>query len=70
MKRQQVISSNIASVGYDPPTRTLEVEFKGGDVWQYSGVAPGDHELFISAQSIGSHFHRHIKPYFIGRKVT
>src|SRR3990172_580214 len=29
MNRTTVTSSNIASVGYDPATQTLEVEFKG-----------------------------------------
>lgn len=43
MNRLPVESSNIASVGYDSDTRTLEVEFRGGKtkpsrIYQYYDV--------------------------------
>lgn len=40
MKRQSVSSSNLRSVGYDPETKTLEVEFQNGSVYQYFNVPP------------------------------
>ena len=39
MERQNVESSLAISVGYDPATSTLEIEFKtSGAVWQYYDV--------------------------------
>ena len=35
MMRIPVASSNVATVGYDEATNTLEVEFKDGSVYQY-----------------------------------
>lgn len=64
MKRELVQSSNIASIGYDAVRQILEVQFKGGLLWQYSEVAPEEHRALMSAPSIGSHFMKHIR----GRK--
>jgi hypothetical protein len=38
MHRQPVISSNLASVCYDSKSKTLEIEFLNGSVYQYSNV--------------------------------
>ncbi len=38
MQREPVISISIASVGYDPATRVLEVEYKNGQIRQYPEV--------------------------------
>ena len=38
MKRSRVESSSIAAVGYDLADSTLEVEFRSGAVYLYSGV--------------------------------
>ena len=38
MNRTPVNSSNVSSVGYDPTSLTLEVEFHGGAVYQYFDV--------------------------------
>ncbi len=38
MNRVAVQSSNVASVGYDASSSTLEVAFHGGGVYQYFGV--------------------------------
>ena len=43
MKRTSVKSSNILSVGHDPETNTLEIEFKGGGVYSYDGVSAAKH---------------------------
>lgn len=61
MTRQPVISSNIKSVGHDPETNTLEVEFKDGGVYSFGNVDSDKHQSMMSAQSVGSHFHKHIK---------
>ena len=38
MTREPVSSSNLADVGYDPATQTLEVGFKNGRIYQYFDV--------------------------------
>lgn len=69
MNRTPVRSSNIRSVGYDPASGTLEVEFNSGGVYQYSGVAETIYQGFMRAASKGSYFHDHIKGRYPDRKV-
>jgi hypothetical protein len=69
MTRHSVNSSNIASIGHDPNTQELEVEFKSGQVYRYTGVSAADHRELMNAGSIGQHFHRRIKSSFPGSKV-
>lgn len=71
MTRQPVKSSQLAAIGYDPISQTLEVEFtptkkqtaagEPGSIYQYSDVAPGDAARLTEAESIGSHFIKVIK---------
>jgi hypothetical protein len=49
------------SVGYDPASRTLEVEFHSRGVYQYSGVPENVYQELMRAASKGSYFHDHIK---------
>lgn len=69
MNRNPVHSSNILSVGYDPASRTLEVEFHSGGVYQYSGVPETVYQGFMRAASKGSYFHDHIKERYHFRQV-
>lgn len=64
MTRTPVKSSNLKSVGYDPATRTLEVEFHSGDVHQFENVAADHHKQLLSARSPGGYFHAHIRGKF------
>lgn len=61
MKRQNVSSSNLASVGYDPQSQTLEIEFNNGGVYQYYSVPPSINSGLMNASSHGSYFDRNIK---------
>lgn len=61
MKRVSVQSSNISSVGYDPATSTLEIEFHHGGVYQYYGVPRRVYMGLMKAESKGSYFYQHIK---------
>jgi KTSC domain-containing protein len=49
--REAVVSSNAKTVGYDPATSTLEVEFHNGAIWQYAPVHP---EAFADAMEEGA----------------
>jgi hypothetical protein len=59
--RTPVTSSNLRSVGYDPSTRTLEIEFHKTGVYEYSGVPQFVYDGLMSAGSHGTYFDRHIK---------
>lgn len=64
MKRVRVKSSNIASVGYDAEALSLEVEFIGGAVYRYAGVSAKMHSALMGAESIGTSFHKLVRPNF------
>jgi KTSC domain len=64
MERQPVSSSNLASVGYDPNSEALEVEFKNGRIYQYLNVPQSVYEALISAPSVGAFFNANIKNQF------
>lgn len=66
---QDVKSSQIHSIGHDPETNTLAIRFldwktKGpSSLYHYQNFTAADFEAFSGAESIGSHFGKHIKPY-------
>ena len=61
MDRRPVQSSNLSSIGYDPSTQTLEIEFKGGGVYTYHDVDQAKADALLNAESVGKHFHAHIR---------
>lgn len=61
MYRKSVDSSNLVSVGYDPTSRVLEIEFKGGSVYQYYQVPESVYRGLMSADSHGKYFDQEIK---------
>lgn len=61
MQRQPVSSSNIASVGYNPATETLEVEFHNGSVYHYFEVPQVIFDGLMSAPSHGVFLNANIK---------
>lgn len=69
MERQNVSSSNIASIGYDADNSILEIEFNNGGIYQYSGVPEGVYNGLISAGSHGTYFHNHIKDIYSFHKI-
>lgn len=56
MKRHQVESSVISSVGYEPDTAVLEIEFLGGGTYRYYAVPPSAYRALIDADSKGRTF--------------
>ena len=69
MERISVSSSNIATVGYDQKSSTLEIAFHSGGVYQYHGVPQDIYTGFIGAASHGSYFHDHIRSVYPYKKV-
>lgn len=64
MKREPSESSNIASVGYDRDTKTLEVEFRSGKVYRYADVPHAVFEEFRVGGYRGGHFHKNIRSLY------
>jgi hypothetical protein len=63
MDRLPVESSSLLSVGYDPATETLEIEFKGG-VYQYYNVPQVTYDGLMQAPSVGKYFYAFIRHDF------
>lgn len=61
MDRERVVSSDLASVGYDESSQILEVEFTNGAVYEYLRVPPGIHASLMSAPSHGRFFNEYVK---------
>jgi hypothetical protein len=61
MRRRPVSSTSVASVGYDNATRTLEIEFKTGRVYQYHGVEADIFEQLTNAPSKGRFMNAYIR---------
>ena len=61
MDRKYVTSSNIASIGYDSISQTLEVEFLNGSIYQYYDVPEALYEGLMSADSHGKFLAEYIK---------
>jgi DNA helicase HerA-like ATPase len=63
MERDPVVSSTLLSVGYEPTSGTLEVEFKSG-VYQYYNVPEPIYQQLMEAGSKGQFLHVYIKPAY------
>lgn len=61
MEREPVVSSNLVSVGYDPTSETLEVEFMKTGVYHYLNVPEFMWERLMAADSVGRFFNAEIK---------
>lgn len=70
MNRIPVSSSDLHSVGYDPETKVLEIEFHSGGIYQYSNIPETIFEQLMSAPSHGKFFHAHIKNVYAHRRVN
>jgi hypothetical protein len=72
---RQVVSSNVESVAYDEPSRTLEVKFlaKQGHpsvTYAYYGVSPYVFSDMLDAPSKGKFVHQHLTPKYSFRRVS
>jgi hypothetical protein len=70
MDRDPVDSSMIASIGYDQPSSTMEIEFRSdGQVWQYFDVPEITYNEIRAAGSLGKAFHVLVKHQFRESRV-
>ncbi len=61
MKRTAVESSNLASVGYDEKSKTLEIQFNHGGIYEYYDVEKEIYEALMNAESHGRYFYYNIR---------
>ena len=59
----------IMSVGFDPSSCVLEVEFKNGAVWQYYDFSESQWYEFQGSESKGKYFNKHIRDKFQGNQI-
>ena len=70
MERQYIDSSMISSIGYDPATCILEIEFKSdGAVWDYPNFPESLWYEFLYSDSKGKFFHQNIRGQYNEYKV-
>jgi hypothetical protein len=61
VNRTPVTSSNIAEIGYETGSMTLEVAFKSGAVYQYYDVPETMYQSLMQADSHGRFLNANIK---------
>lgn len=66
---QEVYSSHVASVGYDPETRDLLVTWKGGKTSAYAGVDPATANEVRNSWSVGEALNALVKPHHRHRYI-
>jgi len=64
MKPVTVRSSSLARVAYDGRRAILQVEFRDGTAYQYTGVPLGVYQDLLRADSKGANFNRRIRSLF------
>lgn len=69
MKREKVESSSIAAIGYEATTRTLEIAFTNGHVYQYFGVPTSVHQALMLSESKGKFFNDNIRDAYEFKRV-
>jgi KTSC domain len=63
IKRIPVDSTSIASIGYAPEQRILDIEFREShEVYRYYEVSADEYEEFLQAPSKGTYLNRVFKP--------
>ncbi len=65
---QPIESSQLHSIGHHAESNVLAIQFKNkdgspGSIYHYENFDAKQFEEFKSAESIGSHFYKHIKPH-------
>jgi len=64
-----VVSSNIQSIRHDPHEQMLQIRFRDGNIYQFTGVPQSIYYAFIASPSKGKFFHSHIRGAFTSEKV-
>jgi hypothetical protein len=69
MRRKPVKSSVVLSVGYEPESKTLELEFVDGSLYEYYDVPAAIHRRLMASDSVGRFVNRFVVPGYKSRKI-
>ena len=69
MERKRVNSGTIRSVGYEQSSRTLEIEFTSGSIYQYVNVPADVCRRFLAAPTLASFFRDNIEEEYTARRI-
>lgn len=61
MEMTIVDSSNVAAIGFDKDSQTLQVEFNSGAAYQYFDVPEAVYEGLLAAASVGQYLNQQVK---------
>ncbi len=70
IERRGVSSTHLASVGYHPAARVLEIEFQNGDIYRYLAVPQTIVDGLHQAESKGRYFAQKIRGRYEYRHIT
>lgn len=70
MERIRVSSSNLAAIGYDPDTETLEVEFLNATIYEHKNVPQMVYEELMNSSSHGTYYNRTIKNVYPHSRIS
>lgn len=59
----EVVSSQIQSVGYDIETETLYIQFKNGKIYSYKEVEAHVYQEMMNSESLGKYFNSTIRNF-------
>jgi hypothetical protein len=69
MDMQPVQSANVESVGYDPETQELHVQYTSGGLYKYEGVPEETFNELMTSGSVGSYLHANVKGQYPHSKL-
>jgi hypothetical protein len=70
LDRQRVVSSNISSIGYEPISFILEVEFLTGAIYHYFGVPEQVYVQLMAASSHGTFLAQYVKNSYAYTRIV
>lgn len=67
---QEVVSTQLAAVGYDADKKALKIQFNSGGEYLYSDVPQDIYEQLLNAPSVGQFFNANVKWNFPYVRLT
>jgi hypothetical protein len=69
MDRTKVDSNTLLSIGYEPDLELLELEFEGGDIYNYHKVQPYLYLGLMNSNSKDAYFNKYIRDKYEVEKI-
>lgn len=69
MDRQRIRSESIRSIGYDPETHTLEIEFNNSGLYKYFDVPDTVYASLMHSRSKGAYVNDYVRDRFDYKKL-